>query len=170
MLLILPLLALRLHLRLEFHRSYRKISQFFHLFTLKGTNFRFNSKLTMAYLLVYLIFLGFALRNIVNADCGCGPKCVIFTDDMKCARCCTMSVKRRSLSSVSISQEENILTEKVDQKMKQVNFSAIFKNFNVLHYFSRNFQKFMTFLISASIFASVISERLPYSHVAARNL
>lgn len=90
----------------------------------------------MAYLLVYLVFLGFALRNIVNADCGCGPKCVIFTDDMKCARCCTMSVKRRSLSSVSISQEENILTEKVDQKMKQVNFSAIFKSFNVLHYFS----------------------------------
>ncbi|CAB3408651.1 unnamed protein product [Caenorhabditis bovis] len=30
----------------------------------------------------------------VAADCGCGPKCVNYSDATKCTRCCTHAVKR----------------------------------------------------------------------------
>lgn len=37
------------------------------------------------------------LPGSVEADCGCGSRCVNYVNELQCTRCCTFTVRRRSV-------------------------------------------------------------------------
>lgn len=52
----------------------------------------------LLYLILYKLLIAFVLLIMflgpVNGDCGCGPRCVKYTKDLQCTRCCTATVRR----------------------------------------------------------------------------